>query len=127
MFDHKEVLPLDFNSQRSCDPYEALRAFNEIPLTDSVDVQAGRTEMNAMVTTNIEKAPAKQKEQWQVDWCWRRTSPGNVDVVVHKTIDGSTHAPYVTNSLDKGLYSLECTQNGAVLNRVNGSLQSHFM
>lgn len=63
MFDHKEVLPLDFNSQRSCDPYEALRAFNEIPLTDSVDVQAGRTEMNAMVTTNIEKAPAKQKEQ----------------------------------------------------------------
>ena len=63
MFDHKEVLPLDFNSQWSCDPYEALRAFNEIPLSNSVDVQAGRTEMNAMVKTNIEKAPAKQKEQ----------------------------------------------------------------
>ena len=64
MFGHKAVLPVDFNSQQSCDPDEALRAFNEAPLSDSVDVEACRSEMNAMVKATIEKAQAKQEEQY---------------------------------------------------------------
>ena len=64
MFGRKAVLPVDFNSQQSYDPDEAVRVFNEAPLPDSVAVEAYRSEMNAMVKANIAKAEAKQKVHW---------------------------------------------------------------
>lgn len=54
------------------------------------------------------------------DFSWNRRCGGAQD---YRWLGSYT----ITNSLGNGLYSLECTQNGVVLNRVNGSLRSHFM
>ena len=130
MFGRKAVLPVDFNSQQSYDPVEALRVFNEAPLPDSVDVEACRSEMNAMVKANIEKAQAKQKEQYDR----KHTLAGSFSIgalVLKKdftrkrrrggTLDFRWLGPYtITTSLGKGLYRLECVKTGAVVNRVNG-------
>ena len=62
MFGRKALLPVDFNSQDSCDPEEALKAFDEAPLPDPADIEAQRNEVNVMGKENVEKAQAKQKE-----------------------------------------------------------------
>ena len=130
MFGRKAVLPVDFNSQQSYDPDEAMRVYNEAPFPDSADVEAYRSEMNAMVNANIEKARAKQKEQYdrrhtlsrslsvgalvlKKDFTWKRRHGG--------ALDYRWLGPYtMTSSLGKGLYLLECVQTGAVIKRVNG-------
>ena len=130
MFGRKAVLPVDFNSQQSYDPDEAIRAYNEAPFPDSADVETYRSEMNAIVKTNIEKAQAKQKEQYNR----KHTLSGSFSVgalVLKKdftrkrrrgdALDYRWLGPYtITSSLGKGLYRLECVQTGAAIKQVNG-------
>ena len=49
MFGRKAVLPVDFNSQDSCDPEEALKAYDEEPLPDPADIEAHWNKVNVMV------------------------------------------------------------------------------
>ena len=116
MFGQKAVLPVDYNSQESYDPEEALKAFDEAPLPDPADIEAHRNEMNVMVKENIEKAQAKQKEQYDR----KHTLAGSFAVgalVLKKdftqkhrgggALDYRWLGPYtITCSLGKGLYHL---------------------
>lgn len=65
IFGRKAVLRVDFNNQESYNPDEALRAFNKAPLPDPADAEARWTDLNVMAKQNIEKAQAKQKEQYR--------------------------------------------------------------
>ena len=117
MFGRKAVLPVDFNSQQSYDPDEALRVFNEAPLPDSVDVEACWNEINAIVKANIQKAQAKQKEQY--DRKHTLASSFSIGALVLKkdftqkrrrggALDYRWLGPYtIATSLGKGLYCLE--------------------
>ena len=128
MFGRKAVLPVDFNSQESYDPEESLKAFDEAPLPNLADIEAHQKEINVM-KGNIEKAQAKQKEQYdeayfgRVFCCWcigpkkdftRKRRGGGA-------LDYRWLGPYaITCSLGKGLYHLADVQTGAVIHRVNG-------
>ena len=125
MFGRKALLPVDFNSQDSCDPEEALKAFDEAPLPDPADIEAHRNKVNVMVKENIEKAQAKQKEQYDR----KHTLAGSFAVgalVLKKdftrkrryggALDYRWLGPYtITCSLGKGLYRLADVQTGAVI------------